>query len=530
MRNIIYRWLAPPIFDDDGEATRRAALLNTILLGGILFLLLLISGMLLGSTIKRSVMLIDLILVVVFAFIRRWLMAGRVARVAISMLLIGWIGITLVNIQLGTIRTPTSALYLFWILVAGAVYRLKGLVAAVLTASLSIGGLIMAENAGRLPMPEYSVSVTQWLTYTTLFALSAALTYHINELTRRALAQAELEVARREHTEVDLVATKNRLQGMLDALPDLLFEVDAEGTIYDCRSPRADLLGSAPEAFLGKKFSDMLPKQAAGVIAAALQQAASSGNSTGSRYSLALPMGVRWFDLSVALKPGIEEGSRRFICLARDVTERKADEDELIQIREALKRQNDKLQGYAAELEATNQKLNELAITDGLTGLANRRRFDEVLVAESSRSRRSGNPLAILMIDIDDFKKYNDHYGHQAGDECLAKVANALQFNARRHSDFVSRYGGEEFTVIVADSDLEEVRKLAEAIQNSVAALAIPHVESPFGRVTISLGIAVGVPDQQRDADALLRSADAALYQAKDAGRNRIHVAPETLE
>jgi diguanylate cyclase (GGDEF)-like protein len=197
-------------------------------------------------------------------------------------------------------------------------------------------------------------------------------------------------------------------------------------------------------------------------------------------------------------------------------------EHELAQSREVLKQQNLALQGYAAELEDANQKLAELSISDGLTGLANRRRFDDVLAAESTRAQRSGQALAILMIDIDWFKKYNDLYGHQAGDVCLTQVASVLKSGARRPSDLVARYGGEEFTVITADTDVDKAEKLADALCRAVAALGIPHAQSLYGKVTISIGFAADVPDQESGGEDLLRRADTALYQAKDAGRNQI--------
>jgi len=197
-------------------------------------------------------------------------------------------------------------------------------------------------------------------------------------------------------------------------------------------------------------------------------------------------------------------------------------EHDLAQNREVLKQQNLALQNYAAELEAANQKLAALSITDGLTGLANRRRFDEVLAVESARAQRTGQLLAILMIDIDWFKKYNDHYGHQAGDVCLSRVASVLKGSARRPSDLVARYGGEEFTVITTDTDVDKAGKLADALCRAVAALEIPHAQSLHGKITISIGFAADVPDQENGGEALLKRADAALYQAKDAGRNQV--------
>lgn len=140
----------------------------------------------------------------------------------------------------------------------------------------------------------------------------------------------------------------------------------------------------------------------------------------------------------------------------------------------------DKVLHRTAELEAANRKLSELTVTDALTGLANRRRFDAVIADEWSRAARTGQALAVIMLDIDFyFKRYNDGYGHQAGDACLRQVANVLQSSVQRPGDLVARYGGEEFVVVATDADLTTARELAENMRRSVEALAIPHDYSP---------------------------------------------------
>lgn len=180
------------------------------------------------------------------------------------------------------------------------------------------------------------------------------------------------------------------------------------------------------------------------------------------------------------------------------------------------------LEQKAEELEVANGKLAELSVLDSLTGLYNRRRFDEALNIEWTRAMRSGRPVALLMIDVDLFKKFNDSYGHQAGDECLRQVASAIKANAGRASDLAMRYGGEEFCVLVPYTDLDQARVLAEAIRQSVEALAMPHEKSPFGMVTISIGLSVTLPDSARTPRDFLRTADEALYEAKAGGRNRV--------
>jgi diguanylate cyclase (GGDEF)-like protein len=161
------------------------------------------------------------------------------------------------------------------------------------------------------------------------------------------------------------------------------------------------------------------------------------------------------------------------------------------------------------------------AHTDALTGLPNRRRLAEVLSAEWSRALRPKTPLAVGMIDIDHFKGYNDHYGHPAGDRCLRLVATTLAGHVRG-TDHTARYGGEEFAVVLPDTDLVRARVVAERVRAAVEALDEPHAAAPRGFVTVSIGVAAVVPTSTGSADELMRSADAHLYEAKRAGRNRV--------
>lgn len=173
-------------------------------------------------------------------------------------------------------------------------------------------------------------------------------------------------------------------------------------------------------------------------------------------------------------------------------------------------------------LAEANRRLEELSRTDGLTGVANRRQFEEVLEREWRRAWRNGGALALLMIDIDDFKKYNDRYGHQAGDDCLRRVAAALKGALARASDVVARYGGEEFVVVLPGSEQAPAIVAAERLRQRVEQLALPHEASTVAKtVTISVGVASLCPTEQESAQRLLSGADQALYGAKRGGRNR---------
>ena len=172
------------------------------------------------------------------------------------------------------------------------------------------------------------------------------------------------------------------------------------------------------------------------------------------------------------------------------------------------------------QLQIVNEKLEALTLVDDLTGVANRRQFDQMLHKEWLRMERLHQPLALLMLDVDWFKPYNDHYGHQSGDTCLRAVATAIAALSRT-SDLVARYGGEEFVLIAPATDSASAMALARRACEAVQALALEHVRSDKGVITISVGVAALVPGTGHTVEELLRAADAALYRAKKQGRNQ---------
>jgi diguanylate cyclase (GGDEF)-like protein len=208
---------------------------------------------------------------------------------------------------------------------------------------------------------------------------------------------------------------------------------------------------------------------------------------------------------------------------------------------EALARDNHKLKEYAGEVELANRQLTQirqqleeknrllerLSTLDTLTGIANRRRFDDVLRQEWKRAARDETPLSLIYCDIDFFKGYNDSYGHQAGDETLLRVARVLSEAAHRPADLAARYGGEEFVILLVDTGAEGAGLLAERMRASVEAQKIAHRSSGIGAfLTASFGLATMIPRPAIRPEELIDRADRALYMAKQRGRNRVVVAP----
>jgi diguanylate cyclase (GGDEF)-like protein len=189
----------------------------------------------------------------------------------------------------------------------------------------------------------------------------------------------------------------------------------------------------------------------------------------------------------------------------------------------ALLEERKELQGSLQQSEA---RYRELANADGLTGLPNRRSFDDRLEQEWHRALLRRHSLAVLLIDVDLFKSYNDLCGHMEGDDCLRRIAKAVSDALPRSSDMVSRFGGEEFAVILPEMEAGAALDVAETIRTAVAALQVPHAGNPLGIQTISIGVAAIVPEQKDSVVSLLKASDAALYRAKNMGRNRVEGDP----
>lgn len=190
----------------------------------------------------------------------------------------------------------------------------------------------------------------------------------------------------------------------------------------------------------------------------------------------------------------------------------------------SLSEKNRELEKLVAErthaLEEANCKLEFLSNTDGLTGIANRRNFDRALSLEWMRAQRSNSPLSLILLDVDHFKRYNDNYGHLAGDDCLRAIAKVLALGGQRATDTTARFGGEEFVVLLPSTSPRGALEIAKRIRHKVMELALPHVGTPMGIITVSLGVACQAPSFRHASDALLQEADSALYRAKQSGRN----------
>jgi diguanylate cyclase (GGDEF)-like protein/PAS domain S-box-containing protein len=268
-----------------------------------------------------------------------------------------------------------------------------------------------------------------------------------------------------------------------------------------------EVLGYEPEELLGGRTDDLVhPDDLASWQAAFADPTRDPAKDVRATYRVRRKDGAA---IWVEVNRRHLAGGQGFVLATRDVTSRKRAEE---------------------QLASANERLQRIASQDGLTGLANRRQFDETLDSEFRRASRSGAPLSLLMIDVDCFKAYNDRYGHPAGDRCLKDIAQALKEVAGRPGDLVARYGGEEIAIILPDTPAEGAVTIAERARAAVGALSIPHLGNLAGTiVTISIGVAtLTATSLLAGSDDLVRVADQALYKAKQTGRDRVFLAEDT--
>jgi diguanylate cyclase (GGDEF)-like protein/PAS domain S-box-containing protein len=304
--------------------------------------------------------------------------------------------------------------------------------------------------------------------------------------------------------DVDLAQSESvsRMMAIYNTAPSALSLIGRDGRYLAVNAAYASIYGLSPEALVGRKVEELMP-----------------GASERMRRNLKLLDAGR--DVPAH---EIAYGNKFYQVQANPVHNLMG---QVIGITTALMDITDRKQAEQ-KLEETNRKLEHYARNDHLTGLANRRQVDEVLASEVHRAMRANHPLSVLMLDVDFFKKYNDHYGHLRGDVCLRTVAATLKDTLHRYCDLVGRYGGEEFVAVMPGTDAMGALKVAGAIIHAIRSLTIPHAKSKYGKVTLSIGAAtlenvtheLGV---ERQCDALLQAADRALYAAKVSGRNTVY-------
>ena len=291
------------------------------------------------------------------------------------------------------------------------------------------------------------------------------------------------------------------MKAITQNMSEAVVMTNANGEIFKANPAACEMFGYTEDDFCKLQIEALMPTKCIKdykILWRSMLEA-KAGRTMGHDLTAVTYSGAE-LDVIVSLGSIVQKGQVMSVVVVRDITERKKKED-------SLRLQKDQLE--------------MMSLQDSLTGIGNRRYFDMAYTKEWNRSLRHGRSLVVLMIDVDHFKLYNDHYGHLAGDDCLKQVAQAIGRCVRRSGDMVARYGGEEFVCILSDTDGFKAMRLAQHICRSVKDIGVPHEGSSYGVVTVSCGVAAIDTCIHTKPEHLIKAADQALYQAKEGGRNQ---------
>jgi diguanylate cyclase (GGDEF)-like protein/PAS domain S-box-containing protein len=328
--------------------------------------------------------------------------------------------------------------------------------------------------------------------------------------TMLALYLTEVAMAKNARTQLGLEASETRFRLLAEASRDVIVLAGLDGKRKYVSPAATEILGWSQDEMIGKDYKTITHPEDMAKMAKLLSDCR-EGKETGSlSYRCKRKDGTYvWLESNIRLFLDSATGDADgFVYILRDISERKLAED---------------------KLQDAFHTVKQLALVDGLTGVANRRLMDETLNREWMRALRDGTSLSLLLIDVDHFKLYNDIYGHLAGDACLQMIAHSIQAGLRRPPDLLARYGGEEFVIILPNTPVAGAEMMSQKVLKAVAACAIPHTGSPYGTVTVSLGCATGTATMDSSPKDLLKAADDAMYRAKANGRNQIQLAVDSL-
>ncbi len=389
---------------------------------------------------------------------------------------------------------PTLWLVLFVLVLLGVRLGFTAAAAGLLLVTF-IGGYFTFAGFGPLAPEHGPPEIKRILLLQSFIALSMLVLYG-----------TEVALSATRRSQAELRASEARFRSLAETSRDIIVLTDLDGLRQYVSPAVSEVLGIPPAPLLGRPFNDLVhPDDLPHVETLFADLLAARPTNPLAFRSLGADGTYRWVETTARLllhhATAQPEG---FVCVLRDIADRKDAEERLL---------------------AAFVAVEKLALVDGLTGVANRREFDRTLEREWQRAIRDRTPISLLLLDVDRFKRFNDLYGHLAGDECLRFIAHFAKTSFHRTTDLLARYGGEEFVAVLPNTLTADALALAESIRTLVADHQMPHHGAEAGIVTISIGVATITPAIGDPGSTLIEAADAALYRAKLAGRNRSEVA-----
>jgi diguanylate cyclase (GGDEF)-like protein/PAS domain S-box-containing protein len=391
-------------------------------------------------------------------------------------------------------RFPCLYLLLPFLLLLGVRLRLAGSAIGLLIISI-VGGYFTISGRGPLSLIHATSGSSRDLALQFFIAVSMLVLYSI-----------DVVIAESERLQANLQSSESRFRLLAEASSDVIVLTDLYGERRYISPAITTVLGWQPEELLGHDYRQIVHPEDMAKLAALMDNCREEKPVEALAYRCRKKDGsYLWMEANIRLYRNEATGKPiGFVNVVRDISSRKAAEQ---------------------ELNLAFSRVTNLAMVDSLTGIANRRQFDDTMDRELRRAKRDGNTLSLLMIDVDHFKSFNDLYGHVMGDACLRQITAAAHEALHRTSDLFARYGGEEFVAVLPNTDTRGAQLVAEQIRSAIELCRIPHAGNFHGVVTVSIGCATQTLNPETVGNPLLPAADAALYDAKSAGRNRIEVA-----
>lgn len=491
------QWLAPPVFPGDASKTRRAEILNVALLTVMGLSISIFTGNLAGGQTPIYLSLLNVMQLTLCLLLRQWMFQGKVTPTALVIGTLGFIGITEAGAILGTIRTPTTSLYLVLVVSAGLLFELRGIIVSTLVSSLAVLGLIIAENAGWLPQPDYRVSLTQWITFTAIFGLIGAMTIVSFHATRKALRRVDQELEKRIRLELELHDSESVYHSLVETMPLSVCRKDLEGRFVFANSRFCAGFNKTPADIIGKTDLDLHPPELAHKYREDDLRVMRSGNTL-DQIETHQPVGGEIISVQVIKTPLRNDRNEitGIQIIFWDVTQRMRAEE----------------------------RLRYLGTHDVLTGLYNRT-FYEAELERLAKSRLY--PLSLILIDVDGLKQVNDTLGHAAGDELLRHAAEIVRTAFREEeiivriakelpSGGVARIGGDEFAILLPEMDAATAGRAVERVRQ------VMHTYNQSAPHPLSLSLGAATADKQGiPLQKVQQEADAAMYRDKMSKRSR---------
>ena len=505
-------FFSPPNFPGDEEKTQQALIINAILWTVLGLGVVITIGNIIGGRTPYLLHLVNVGMasfgLLIFFFLHR----GKIKLASLGLIVVGITHTTLAIITLGTVRTPTVTTYMLAVIIAGMLFKKNGIYLTTAIISVILLGLVLAEQNGLLPTPDYSVTITQWITYTALLGFTGNLAHVALQQVQKILKCAETELEKRKLIE----KTLNIYARAIEHSPASIVITDAAGNIQKINPKFSRLTGyELPEA-LGKNPRILKSGEHSEEFYEQLWKTISSGDEWHGEFHNKKKNGELYWE-KAAISPVFDENGfvTHYVAVKEDITEQKIASS-------AIEEANRRLQAQLDQINELQVSLREQAIRDPLTGLHNRRYFEEILEKEYERAKQGRYPISLVFIDLDNLKEINDIGGHSTGDHALCSVANHLRAHTRAN-DTVCRNGGDELAVIMPNVKIQDALKRAQEWLSTLREITLLHREGKTLQVTFTAGIAT-YPDHSENIEDVFNYADVALYRGKLKGRNRVEI------